>query len=245
MTEPMSDESTKTARVARLSGSARMAAEARQITCVFQPIMDLSSGMRFGSESLMRCSVPGLASPLELLAAAEREGSIGIVGREARRVAFAARKSGTIFFNIHPDEFDDSFLTRPDDPIFHHPDRVYLEITESAPLHRYRFAKEILAELRARGIGIAVDDFGAGHSNIAAVVDLAPDIVKLDRSLITAAQVGTRRFRLLRSLVALCADQGAEVVAEGIETADELEAVVEAGVPYGQGYFLGKPVAPS
>src|SRR5690606_19909865 len=129
-------------------------------------------------------------------------------------------------------------------PIFWHNEEVYLEITESVPIHFFEQCHSVLAEARSKGVKLAVDDLGAGFSNLKYIADLAPDVVKLDRELIAGVSVGTRQHRLMRSLVRLCEDMGARVVAEGIETVEELRAVMEAGVHYGQGYLLARPGFP-
>jgi EAL domain-containing protein (putative c-di-GMP-specific phosphodiesterase class I) len=101
----------------------------------------------------------------------------------------------------------------------------------------------VLRELRHKGAKVAVDDLGAGYSNLKYIADLAPEIVKLDRELIMGLTPNTRKFRLVKSIVELCNQQGARVVGEGIETSDELRAVIETGVHYGQGYLLARPAA--
>lgn len=230
-----------TTRMPRLtSHRVEVAIEARQFYSVYQPIVDLRTGGTYGYEALARCELPDLASPLQLLRAAAGERMLGRLGRELRRTAVAAHPGNRLFLNIHPDEFDEPFLTMLDDPMFN-VDEVYLEITEAAPLTHYRFCRDVLDELRSRGVRLVIDDFGAGYSNVMYVAELAPDIVKLDRTLVTGVHQGTRQHTLLRSLVAMCADQGATVIAEGIETQIELDAVRSAGIELCQGYFLGRP----
>jgi EAL domain-containing protein (putative c-di-GMP-specific phosphodiesterase class I) len=146
-----------------------------------------------------------------------------------------------LFLNIHPDEFGDRYLVRPDDPLFEHSPGVFLEVTESVPLSHYEMCHSVLAELRHRGICLAVDDLGAGFSNLKYIADLAPEIVKLDRELITALHEAPRLAKLVRALVRLCEDLGAKVVAEGIETREEFLTLRELGTHYAQGYFLARP----
>lgn len=89
-----------------------------------------------------------------------------------------------------------------------------------------------------------VDDLGAGYSNLKHIVDLEPKIVKLDRGLIAGCGRGTRQQRLVTSVVRLCDDLGAQVVAEGIETMDELRALRDTGIHFGQGYLFARPGFP-
>jgi EAL domain-containing protein (putative c-di-GMP-specific phosphodiesterase class I) len=99
----------------------------------------------------------------------------------------------------------------------------------------------VLAEIRAKGVRIAVDDLGAGYSNLKYIADLAPEIVKIDRGLVAGLSQHSRLHRLVTSIVQLCTEQGARVVAEGIETAEELRAVLATGAHFAQGYFLARP----
>jgi EAL domain-containing protein (putative c-di-GMP-specific phosphodiesterase class I) len=150
-----------------------------------------------------------------------------------------------LFVNVHPDELSARWLVRPDDPVFSHDHDVYLEITESAAFTHYDLCVSVLREVRSRaGIFLAVDDLGAGHSNLKRVLDLEPRIVKLDRALVTGLDQSYRQQILVRHVVRLCVELGAEVVAEGIETADELSAVIDSGAHYAQGFLLGRPSYP-
>jgi len=102
-------------------------------------------------------------------------------------------------------------------------------------------ARESLGEVRRRGVKIAVDDLGAGYSNLKYIADLEPEVVKLDRGMIAGIKGGSRQYRLLQSIVTLCRQQGAMVVVEGIETKDECQAALDSGAEYGQGYFFARP----
>ena len=121
---------------------------------------------------------------------------------------------------------------------------MFLEITEAVPLSHFRLCQNVLHEVRGRGVYLVVDDLGAGYSNLKYIADLHPRIVKLDRGLIAGLALHSRLFRLVKSIVVLCKDLGAQVVAEGIETLQELEAVREAGAQYAQGFLLARPDYP-
>lgn len=232
----------RTTRVPKLlAHRVQVAIEARQLYAAYQPIVELRRNTVFAHEALARSDIAELSSPLQLLQAAAAEQVLGRLGRELRRVAVARNPGTPLFLNVHPDEFDEPYLTMTDDPMFSIED-VYLEITESAPLTRYRFSRDVLAELRRRGIKLVLDDFGAGYSNVMYLAELGPDAVKIDHSVIAGIRCGTRQHALLRSIARMCDDQGARAIAEGIETEAELEAVREAGIDLGQGYLLGKPM---
>jgi EAL domain-containing protein (putative c-di-GMP-specific phosphodiesterase class I) len=149
--------------------------------------------------------------------------------------------TATLFLNMHPDEFAEGWLVRPDDPVSLHDRDVYLEVTESVPLSHYQYCHSVLRELRGRGVKIAVDDLGAGYSNLKYIADLQPEIVKLDRELVAGLERHRPLQRLVKSIVSLCREMGARVVAEGIETAAELRVVMDSGVHFGQGYYIARP----
>ncbi|MDH3404604.1 MAG: EAL domain-containing protein [Acidobacteriota bacterium] len=217
--------------------------EERQLDVVYQPIYHLSSGKVFGYEALARVDSADFSTLPELFRAASAAGRVGELGRLHRAQAVAGGPSQPLFLNIFPTEFDYGLLVRPDDAIFRHRYPVYVEVTESVPLSHFEQCIDVLGELRKKGVLLVIDDLGAGYSNLKYVADLAPDIVKLDRNLIADVRDGSRQERLVRAIVDLCHEMGAEVVAEGIETVDELIVAQRAGVEYCQGYLLGRPSA--
>lgn len=217
--------------------------ESRGIRAVYQPIYDLESGGIFSFEALTRFeSSDELAGIGELMNVAARSGQIGTLGRLQRQLAVGSAPSATLFVNVHPSEFDFPLLVQPDDPVFRHRSSVYLEITESAPLSYFDQCTSVLRELRAKGLNLAVDDFGAGFSNIKYILDLHPEIVKIDRQLIAGVEDGTRQFTLLKSIVHLCHEMGARVVAEGVENESELYVTLRAKADFCQGYLFSEPV---
>ena len=210
---------------------------------VFQPIVDLGSGTIFGYEALARCTSPEIEHTTDLFRAAVRAGRIGELGRTLRAMAIKECPDANLFFNVQPNEFEHGWLVRPDDAIFRHKRQVYLEITESVPISHFEQCHAVLSEVRRKGALLAIDDLGAGFSNLKYIADLAPDIVKLDREMIAGVDPGSRGARLLSSIVDLCREMGAKLVAEGVETKDELDTVSLAGADFGQGYFLARPAS--
>lgn len=237
---------------ARSPGSVKPERESRvpfvlrngDLSVVFQPIVDLETGTTFAYEALVRSSSPDFQGPPALFVEAIKAEVCGALGRVIRELAVAGCPGYPLFLNIHPNEFCEGWLVQPDDPIFSHEPGVFLEITESVPLSHFEFCTSVLEEIRSKGLYLAVDDLGAGYSNLRYISDLAPEIVKLDRALIAALHRDRRRRQLVTALVGLCKDLGAEVVGEGIETVDELIAVRATGVRFGQGYVLARPGNP-
>jgi EAL domain-containing protein (putative c-di-GMP-specific phosphodiesterase class I) len=162
-----------------------------------------------------------------------------------RNVLFETCGAVPVFVNVHPQEAGQRWLVQPTDPLFLHDQPVYLEVTESAAFEALDVCMQVLHEVRDRcGARIVVDDFGTGFSDLQRVLALKPDVVKLDMSLIRDIDASLEKQRYVQDIVRTCHQLGALVVAEGIETADELKAVHRAGADLGQGYFLGRPVYP-
>ena len=218
-----------------------MALEQGLVSVVFQPILDLRSGETFAFEVLARCRAKGLENPMHLFETSVDQGLAGALGRRVRELAIGGCADYPLFLNVHPAEFSDRWLVQPDDPIFEHAPGIYLEITESVPMSHHELVKGVISEVRSKGVGLVVDDLGAGYSNLRYISDLAPDLVKVDRGLVMGLDGDRRRRTLLGALARLCNDLGAEVVAEGIETHAELDAVRDCGVRFVQGYLIARP----
>jgi len=215
-----------------------------ELAVAFQPIVSLSDGGLFAYEALARCHVAELRSPLVLFERAVEERCVGRLGRAIRDLARPLATGHRLFVNVHPLELNEEWLVRPDDPIYGHDHDVFLEITESVPLSGPVYM-EILKEVGSKpGVHLVVDDLGAGYSNLCRIADLQPAVVKVDRQLVAGVHESARRQQLLSSVVRLCADLGARVVAEGIETQSELLAVIDSGAEFGQGYLFAKPAFP-
>jgi EAL domain-containing protein (putative c-di-GMP-specific phosphodiesterase class I) len=214
------------------------------LSVVFQPILDLERSRVFAFEALARTTSKAFPNPPALLAASVEQNCCGELGRVLRMMAVEGCPSHPLFLNVHPHEFSDRWLVRPDDPIFSHDRDIYLEVTESVPLSHYALCNSILREIRGKGVYLAVDDLGAGYSNLKYIADLSPEIVKLDRTLIAGLERESRAQRLVGAIVRLCEELGANVVAEGIETVAELTALRDVGIRFGQGYLFARPAAP-
>ena len=215
------------------------------LSVVFQPIVSLEDGRLFAYEALVRCRVAALSNPQTLFERAVATGCAGRLGRMIREIAVPICSGKPLFLNVHPQELQESWLVRPDDPIFLHDHTVYLEITESVPLTHFALCMSVLEDVRARGgVQLVVDDLGAGYSNLKRIADLKPKVVKLDRGLIAGLEHSARQQQLVSGVVRLCNDLEATVVAEGIETTDELKAIRCTGAHYGQGYLFARPAYP-
>jgi EAL domain-containing protein (putative c-di-GMP-specific phosphodiesterase class I) len=122
--------------------------------------------------------------------------------------------------------------------------RILLELSEHDPVGDYDTLKAVLAPLRARGLRLAIDDVGAGFSSLRHIVLTAPDVIKLDRTIIAGVSADPVLTVLVRSLVEFAHGCDATVVAEGIETGEDAAALLALGVDHGQGWHFGHPGAP-
>jgi EAL domain-containing protein (putative c-di-GMP-specific phosphodiesterase class I) len=120
--------------------------------------------------------------------------------------------------------------------------RLVVEITEHAPVDDYAVLREPIAELRARGGRLAVDDVGAGFASLRHILKLDPDVIKLDIGLTRHVDSDPGVRAVAAALIAFASEFGASVVSEGIETEEEAQSLRELGVSVGQGYGLGRPV---
>jgi EAL domain-containing protein (putative c-di-GMP-specific phosphodiesterase class I) len=119
--------------------------------------------------------------------------------------------------------------------------RVIVEVTEHNAIDDYPGLVGSLRSLRQKGTRISIDDTGSGYSSLAHILKLAPDLIKLDRDLVSGIDVDPVRRALAAALVSFAAETGAQIVAEGVETEDELMVLRQLGLRYAQGYYLGRP----
>jgi EAL domain-containing protein (putative c-di-GMP-specific phosphodiesterase class I) len=215
------------------------------LSVVFQPIIRLGDRALFAYEALVRCQLPEYEHPLVLFERAVSAGCAGRLGRMIRETAVPLCAGRPLFLNVHPQELSEPWLVRPDDPIFQHDHDVFLEITESVPLEHFELVMSVLGEVRSRGgIHLVIDDLGAGYSNLKRIADLEPRIVKLDRELIADLDRSKRQQQLVKSVVHLCTELSAKVIAEGVETEGELEALLDTGTHFAQGFLFARPSFP-
>jgi EAL domain-containing protein (putative c-di-GMP-specific phosphodiesterase class I) len=182
--------------------------------------------------------------PDVLIAVAERFGRIHDLGRRVRSNVVAAIPSlppdVLVFVNVHGIELTDEELFAKTGPFVAHAPRIVLEITERIGLDTVN-APERAAMLRQLGYQIAVDDLGAGYAALGALASLEPEVVKLDMSLIRDLGRHSTKRRVVTAMATLVRELGGRVVAEGVETAAERDAVRDCGIDLVQGWLFGRP----
>jgi EAL domain-containing protein (putative c-di-GMP-specific phosphodiesterase class I)/CheY-like chemotaxis protein len=214
----------------------------------YQPIVRASDKSVFGYEALLRSDARSLLNPDAILSAAERLGRLPELGQKIRAAAAApmtgAPEGTLLFVNLHAADLNDPGLTSPEAPLLRMAHRVVLEITERASLDHVDDARARIADLRAAGFRIAIDDLGVGYAGLTSLAALEPHFVKLDTSLVRGVDRHPTKRRLIRSMTSLCKDVGIITVAEGVETVWEREMLVDLGCDLLQGYLLAKPDKP-
>jgi EAL domain-containing protein (putative c-di-GMP-specific phosphodiesterase class I) len=214
---------------------------------LFQPIVDLSTGVVAGVEALTRFAPEPVRAPDEWFAEAARAGLRIPLELRALQLALGQLDRlppGYLAVNLSPAavvsaEFARLLLEAPR-PF----SRIVVEMTEPVPAGSYGELLEVLVKLRAAGARLAVDDGGSGYTNLQQILELRPDFIKVDRSFVSAAPLDPARRALVHAVVDFAADIGAVVVAEGVENSDELRTVRGAGITLAQGYLFGRPGRP-
>jgi EAL domain-containing protein (putative c-di-GMP-specific phosphodiesterase class I) len=214
----------------------------------FQPIVRWSTRSILGYEALLRSHEPALPDPTSLLHAAEQLGRIHELGRAIRKKALEPFErlphDSLLFLNLHPQDLLDEELFDPSGSLARFADRTVLEITERASLFGILDVSTRVDTLGKMGFRIALDDFGAGYAGLTSFALLEPDIAKLDMGLVRDVHKAPMKETLVRSMATACKELGILFIAEGIETREERDALVQAGCDLMQGYLFARPGDP-
>jgi EAL domain-containing protein (putative c-di-GMP-specific phosphodiesterase class I) len=232
------------ARNAEIDGRLRPLIDGGGPVVLLQPIVDLATGRRVGSEALSRFPQDWNQPPDRCFEDAELIGEREDLEMLAlqRAAAHLPYVSGYVAMNVSPATL---FTPACTDLLNRMPlDRVVLELSEHDPIEDYESLAAVLAPLRARGMRFAIDDVGAGFSSLRHIVVTAPDVIKLDRSIVTGVGDDAVLGVVVRSLVDLARATGAQTVAEGVETAADATALAALGVQLGQGWHFDRATTP-
>ena len=247
------------ARKVDMGENLRHAVETEELRLFYQPQIDTETGEIVGFEALLRWFSPvyGLVPPLDFIPLAEENGMIIEIGKWVFETAcaFIARLAGVverdlcISINVSPiqfmqDDFPDTLL----EVIKKYnldPPSLGIEITENTLIESFDVVVEKIQYLRELGFHIYLDDFGTGYSSLNYLKNLPIDTVKIDKSFIDDISVNKTDRRLLSSIVDMAKGLGLAVVAEGVETADQLRLLIESDCTQIQGYLISRPVPES
>jgi diguanylate cyclase len=241
----------------RLVEELRAAVDDRAFVLHYQPQLDLRSGEISAVEALIRWPHPrlGLVPPLDFLPLAEEAGlmqpltALVLDGALSQCAAWHAGGSSlTVSVNVSTTNLlDPGFVASVRDVLARHRlpgSALIIEITETTIIGDFEICKLVIAQLRGLGVGVSIDDFGAGFTSLAYLGSLAVSELKLDQRFITdlRAHDGQRDLALVRATVELGHALGLRVVAEGIEDAATLETLTSVGCDLAQGYFISRPM---
>ena len=251
---------TEVAHRLRLEGDLRRALAAGQLAVAYQPLFDMTSGRVTGFEALARWNHPelGAISPLTFIAIAEETGLIialtDFVLRSACRQLkeWQLRDAAFADLNMHVnvsanDIAHPGLVARVNAAVVDarlEPQHLTLELTENILMERLEAALPSLAELRRLGIGLSVDDFGTGYSSLRHLSSLPVTSLKIDRAFVADLQRGSKEASVVRAIVLLGNSLGKAIIAEGIETQEQMEQLCQMGCSTGQGFHLSRPLAP-
>lgn len=235
---------TKTAeRLARQAQQIRRVLSGEGLSMVFQPIADIADGSVVGLEALARFAAEPQRTPDVWFGEAAEIGLLVELEIAAARAALARLEDlpegSYLSVNVSP-----ATVTSP---LFQQliqlspARRLVIEVTEHAPVEDYGSLADALRDFRSDGGRLAVDDAGAGFASLRHILRLAPDLIKLDVSLTRGIDADEASQALASALVSFASRIHAAIVAEGIETSEELATLRELGVAFGQGFFLARP----
>lgn len=238
-------------RATHLEQALRNAIMANEVDVHFQPIVRLKDDLVVGFEALARwCDADlGYVSPAVFVPLAEERGFIDALSetllRKAAEAALYWPKELFLSFNLSSAQLMDPKTSLTTLAILNRvgldPRRLELEITETAVMTDAATAQKIVAELRAAGVRVSLDDFGTGQSSLGRLRDFTFDKVKIDRAFVSRISDDRVSEHIIKAIVAMCEGLDLEVVAEGIEDFSEALKLKALGCGMGQGYFYGKP----
>ena len=245
-------------KLLQLETDLRRAVEREEFFILYQPIMSLETGRLSGFEALVRWRHPerGLISPADFIPVAEETGLIVQIGEWVLREACHQMHRWQVIFpsdppmfmsvNLSVKQFSQPNLIERVARILNetklYSSSLKLEITESAVMENVGTATELLKQLRALGVQLSMDDFGTGYSSLSYLHRFPIDTLKIDRSFVTQMAENNENAEIVRTIVGLAQNLGMDVVAEGVETLDQLEMLKSLGCECGQGYFFSKPL---
>jgi EAL domain-containing protein (putative c-di-GMP-specific phosphodiesterase class I) len=241
----------------RVETELRQAIERGAFEVFYQPIIAVRGGRLAGFEALVRWRHPsqGLIDPDDFIPIAEDTEMIVLIGRQVlvqscRQMAAWQRRFGSLAprvmcVNVSSKQFADADLTGEIETVLAEsgldPSSLKLEITESAFLGDIRSAQVTLRRLRMLGVAWSLDDFGTGYSSLSYLHRLHVDTVKVDRSFVSRIGLDDGS-EMVRAIAAIAHNMGMDVVAEGVETVEQLEWLRAIGCEYAQGFYFSRPV---
>ncbi|MDZ8109452.1 MAG: EAL domain-containing protein [Nostoc sp. DedQUE12a] len=242
----------------QLETDLRRAIEHRELQVYYQPIVSLTSGLILGFEALLRWEHPerGLLSPTDFIPVAEETGLIFSIGKwvlneacgqmQAWQTSYPSNSLNKISVNISLKQFFQPDLIEQIGQILQstglNADSLALDITESVIGENGDRVITALSQLREMGVQLSIDDFGTGYSSLRRLYNFPISLLKIDRSFISSINTKSRDLEIVEILVTLAHKLGVDVLAEGIETKEQLVLLRKLNCEYGQGHFFSVPL---
>lgn len=238
---------------AKMASALRAAIAEDSLQIVYQPKVNTQTGKVTGVEALARWHHPelGHVGPLEFITVAEQIGVIDkltdwVLNRVCQDIRAGEVGHLRVSVNVSPIELCDSSRGQQLLNIVKNsgvsPDQIEVEIVESSVLNNFELTRAILTELQQAGIMVALDDFGTAYSSLNLLIEIPVDIIKIDRSFVAEIQDAAENRAVVQAIVQMAKSMGKRVVAEGVETQQELDCLISLGCQEIQGYFFSKPV---
>ncbi len=243
-----------------LESDLRHALQDEQFRLVYQPIIDLRTGLAVGLEALIRCDHPerGVISPLDFIPVVEEIGLIVPIGGwvllEARQQLkqwqeqFPCESPLCMNVNISKRQLTQSDLVKTIRDVLTttriEPRTLKLEITETAIMDNLDELNPVLQRLRACGVFLCIDDFGTGHSSLSRLHEFSIDVLKVDRAFLDNMKENRAYAAVTHAIVTLAQNLGMDVVAEGVETPQQVAQLQTLEADYAQGYYFARPLRP-
>jgi EAL domain-containing protein (putative c-di-GMP-specific phosphodiesterase class I) len=260
MGKPLSrtEEGLEAAHQFALTGRLKRAIEKEEFKLFYQPQVDLGTGRIVGMEALLRWEVSdlGMMPPSEFIPVAEESGLIVPLGEWVIRTACAQNKQWqngklphmAVAVNLSGRQFHHQNLVEKIEAALREarlePQWLDVEITETYAMQDADFTLAILKELKRMGVHISIDDFGTGYSSLSHLKHFPIDTLKIDRSFVKDLATDPKEESIVSAIIVLAHSLGMDVVAEGVETAEELSILRKHHCDKMQGYFFSRPVPP-
>ncbi len=237
----------------------RKALQKSEFYLMYQPLIDLHSGEIFGSEALIRWNHPkqGLVSPADFIPLAEETGLIEEIGNWVLRTACMQNKKWqllgkeylSVSVNVSAYQFQQTgFLEEVKHALLESdlsPQYLTLELTESTMLSDVNYSIKIMRALQDLGVKVSIDDFGTGYSSLSYLKDLPINTLKIDRSFINNLRNDTSDIAIVKAIITMGHGLDVKVLAEGVETKEQIEILKELNCHYAQGFYIHRPLLTS